>query len=453
MDIALIFSTLCTSGMIPIAFKFSPLYKHHLPRSKNDLFSLTFLVAFITCLLLLFALPYFEPVIIRKFGFRSPLLVDFIDWIFPMTVGLVIFSLLEAYAWVISKNVVSNFLKEFLYRILVTLLISFWAFKWIQQFETFIAFYAMIYFILIAAIVWVVYRSKYFSITLIRSKLTKKYAPMMIKFGSAYFLSAVLNILAKTNDTLIIASQSSGGLKDAAIFTIATYLITLMDVPQRSMVSSATVQIAEAWKTKDLAKLDMLYKKTALTLLITALGIMGMVLINAPLIVQYLGQTYAGLPLLMIILGAGKLIELGTGLNAQILQLSKHWRVDLFTNMFFVGISILLSYFLTKSFGLLGTAYGNVIAIILFNLIRFIYIKKLLNLQPFSISNAKAILIAMAWGLLCYAIYFEKSQLIGYILKSILFFGGFSFTIVKMNLSPDISDLFHQVKNKILHRR
>lgn len=453
MDIALIFSTLCTAGMIPIAFKFSPFYKHHLPRSKNDLFSLTFLVAFITCLLLLFALPYFEPVIIRKFGYRSPLLVDFIDWIFPMTVGLVIFSLLEAYAWVISKNVVSNFLKEFLYRILVTLLISFWAFKWIQQFETFIAFYAMLYFILIAAIGWVVYKSKYFSITLIRSKLTTKYAPMMIKFGSAYFLSAVLNILAKTNDTLIIASQSSGGLKDAAIFTIATYLITLMDVPQRSMVSSATVQIAEAWKTKDLAKLDRLYKKTALTLLITALGIMGMVLINASLIVQYLGQTYAGLPLLMIILGAGKLIELGTGLNAQILQLSKHWRVDLFTNMFFVGISILLNYFLTKSFGLLGTAYGSVIAIILFNLIRFIYIKKLLNLQPFSISNAKAILIAMAWGLLCYAIPFEKSQLIGYILKSILFFGGFSFTIVKMNLSPDISDLFHQVKNKILHSR
>jgi O-antigen/teichoic acid export membrane protein len=453
MDIALIFSTLCTAGMIPIAFKFSPFYKHHLPRSKNDLFSLTFLVAFITCLLLLFALPYFEPVIIRKFGYRSPLLVDFIDWIFPMTVGLVIFSLLEAYAWVISKNVVSNFLKEFLYRILVTLLISFWAFKWIQQFETFIAFYAMLYFILIAAIGWVVYKSKYFSITLIRSKLTTKYTPMMIKFGSAYFLSAVLNILAKTNDTLIIASQSSGGLKDAAIFTIATYLITLMDVPQRSMVSSATVQIAEAWKTKDLAKLDRLYKKTALTLLITALGIMGMVLINAPLIVQYLGQTYAGLPLLLIILGAGKLIELGTGLNAQILQLSKHWRVDLFTNMFFVGISILLNYFLTKSFGLLGTAYGSVMAIILFNLIRFIYIKKLLNLQPFSISNAKAILIAMAWGLLCYAMPFEKSQLIGYILKSILFFGGFSFTIVKMNLSPDISDLFHQVKNKILHSR
>jgi len=59
MDIALIFSTLCTAGMMPIAFKFSPFYKHHLPRQKNDLFTLTFLVAIITCILLLFSLPYF----------------------------------------------------------------------------------------------------------------------------------------------------------------------------------------------------------------------------------------------------------------------------------------------------------------------------------------------------------------------------------------------------------
>lgn len=273
----------------------------------------------------------------------------------------------------------------------------------------------------------------------------------MVKFGSAYFLSALLNILAKTNDTLIIASQSTGGLKDAAIFTIATYLITLMDVPQRSMVSSATIQIAEAWKSKDMAKLDRLYKKTALTLLITALGIMGVVLINAPLIVKYLGDTYAGLPILMIILGSGKLIELGTGLNAQILQLSKHWRVDLFTNMLFVLLSIILNYFLTKNFGLIGTAVGSVVAIVLFNLIRFIYIKKLLQLQPFSTNNLWAILIAVGWGLISYLIPLDNALFLSHVLKSILFISGFSFTIVRMNLSPDITDLFQQVKNKFFH--
>lgn len=451
MDIAMIFSTLCTAGMIPIAFKFSPFYSHHLEKSKNDLFTLTFLVAIASCIIFYFALPSLQPLIIRKFGYRSPLLVEYFDWIYPMAVGLVIFSLLEAYAWVISKNVVSNFLREFLYRILVTVLILCWSFKFIQRFELFIGIYAFIYVILIIILGWIIYKSNYFSITASRSRLTKKYAPMMLKFGSAYFLSALLNILAKTNDTLIIASQSSGGLKDAAIFTIATYLITLMDVPQRSMVSSATMQIANAWKSKDMLKLDRLYKKTALTLLIVALAIMGLIIINASLIVTYLGDVYARLPLLMIILGIGKLIELGTGMNAQILQLSKHWRIDLFTNMFFVVISIILNYLLTKQYGLIGTAIGSVLAIILFNSIRFIYIKRLLKLQPFSMKNFYALCIAVFWASICYIISIGNNQILNHTIKTILFFTGFTFSVIKMNLSEDITDLYLKLKRKVFH--
>ncbi len=452
MDIALIFSTLCTAGMIPIAFKFSPFYRHHLDRSKNDLFTFTFLIVIAACILFYFALPYLHPIIIKKFGYRSPLLVDYFEWIYPMAIGVVIFSLLEAYAWVVSKNVASNFLREFFYRVLVTLLILFWTFKVIDSFDVFIGAYSLLYFLLILIMGWIIYRSKYFSITFKRSVITKKYAPMMIKFGSAYFLSALLNILAKTNDTLIIASQSSGGLKDAAIFTIATYLITLMDVPQRSMVSSATVQISEAWRRKDLAKLDRLYKKTALTLLITALLIMGIILINAQLAVKYLGEIYSGLPLLMIILGTGKLIELGTGMNAQILQLSKHWRVDLFTNMLFVLISIVFNYFLTKQLGIIGTAIGSVLAIILFNLIRFIYIKRLLKLQPFTKQNAFALLIALTWGTISYFFDIGDNIIISHLFKTIIFVLGFSITIIKMNISEDITDLFLQLKGKVFNR-
>lgn len=453
MDIALIFSTLCTAGMIPIAIKFSPFYNYHLPKEKSDLFALTFLIAIATCIVFYFLLPVLYPIIIRKFGFRSPLLIDYVEWIYPMVVGLVIFSLLEAYAWLISKNVASNFLREFLYRLLVTTLILMWSWKVIKSFDLFIGVYALLYLVLIIMLGWIVYRSNAFSITLTRSKLTKKYAPMMLKFGSAYFLSALLNILAKTNDTLIIASQSSGGLKDAAIFTIATYLITLMDVPQRSMVSSATIQIAHAWRSKDMPKLDRLYKKTALTLLIIALGIMGVIIINAPIILEYLGDVYAGLPLLMLILGTGKLIELGTGMNAQILQLSKHWRIDLFTNIFFVCISIFLNYFMTKKYGLIGTAYGSVIAILLFNTIRFIYIKKLIKLQPFTMSHLYAICLALAWSGLSNFISFGDNLIIYQTLKTIFFISGFTSSVIIMNLSQDITDLYFQIKNKVFHRK
>jgi O-antigen/teichoic acid export membrane protein len=271
---------------------------------------------------------------------------------------------------------------------------------------------------------------------------------MMAKFGGAYFISAVLNIVAKTNDTLIIASQSSGGLADAAVFTIATYLITVMDVPQRSMVSAATPQIALAWKNNDLEKLDRLYKKTALNLLIIAAGIMGLVVMAIPFLQDILGETYGGLALLMLVLGFGKLIDLGTGLNSQILQLSKHWRIDLFTNMFFVFVSILLNYLLTKKYGIIGTAFGSLIAIVLYNFIRFIYIKKIYGLQPFSWKNGLALLSAISLAAIIFYIPLPLNSWLNAGIKMLCFSVGYGFAVIRFNLSQDISDLYQITINK-----
>lgn len=453
MDIALIFSTLCLAGTLPVAYKFYPYYKHHLTQKQNDLPAAMLTVSMITCSLLFLLMPYIQPWVLRKFGHRSPLLVEHFDLVLPLTVSLVIFSLLEAAAWYIKQSVSANFLKEFAFRLITMLLIAGWMLGYFSDFRLFILGYAYINFIPILLLLVIVYREKEFVLHWKTSILTKRFKWIMLKFGSAYFMSALLNILAKTNDTLIIASQSNGGLADAAIFTIATYLITVMDVPQRSMISSATPQIAQAWKDHDLAKLDRLYKKTALNLLIIAAGIMGLVMINSSLLVRFLGNAYASLPLLMLVLGLGKLIDLGTGMNSQILQLSKHWRIDLFTNMFFVVISILLNYTLTKKYGIMGTAFGSLAAIILYNLIRFVYIKKIYGLQPFSAKNAIAILTATFFATVLYMVRASPDLLVNSIAGSILFVLLYGFTIIRFNLSEDITDLYRIMMSRIQNGR
>jgi O-antigen/teichoic acid export membrane protein len=215
------------------------------------------------------------------------------------------------------------------------------------------------------------------------------------------------------------------------------------------MISAATPQIAKAWKEKDMAKLDRLYKKTALNLLIIAAGILGLIIINIPLLLNILGPAYYGLPLLLLILGTGKLIDLGTGMNSQILQLSKYWRIDLFTNMLFVVVSILLNYFLTKKFGILGTAYGSLIAIIVFNLIRFIYIKRIYGLQPFSKKNALALISASVTTGICFLLPLPGLFLAGTI-KTILFISAYVFITLKLNISSDITELWQMAKNRFL---
>jgi O-antigen/teichoic acid export membrane protein len=447
VDIALILSTLCTAAAMPIGFKFFPYYEARLETKKNDLITIVLVIVLISCLIIYYLFPYIEPVLIRKFGARSPLLTKYIDLVIPLTISLAIMGILEVFSWIAGKSILANFSKELLFRLLVMVLILFWVAGFFENFSSWVKFYSMLYFPLIILLILAVLSSKKFHLVFRISNLTRRLSPMMLKFGGAYFLSALLNIIARTNDTLIIASQSAGGLADAAVFTIASYLITVMDVPQRSMVAAATPQIAKAWREKDLAKLDRLYKKTALNLLIFAAAIGGLVIINIPILLSLLGSSYQGLTILLLILGTAKLIDLGTGLNSQILQLSKHWRIDLFTNMAFVFVSILLNYMLTKRFGITGTAVGSLLAIVLFNLIRFIYIKKIYGLQPFSKNNGIALLTALSLTAICCLMPGKDIWLSG-ILKSLLFVSGFSFVIIRYNISPDITELWIMAKNK-----
>ncbi|NBT14869.1 MAG: hypothetical protein EBS95_00740 [Chitinophagia bacterium] len=448
VDIALILSTVCTAGAIPIGFKFYPYYSSTLPDKKNELPAIVLGIVLLSCLAIVVCFPYLQPIIIRKFGARSPFLVTYLDLVIPLTLSLALFGVLEVFAWISGKTVLSNFTKELLFRSLVLILILLWINDVFLDFTQWIRAYSFVYFPLVLILGIAVLLTRKFYLSLSISPLSRRLGPMMFKYGGAYFLSALLNIVAKTNDTLIIASQSIGGLADAAIFTIATYLITVMDVPQRSLISAATPQIAKAWRDKDLGKLDRLYKKTALNLLIIAAGILGLILINTPLLIQILGPNYSPLLLLMLILGIAKLIDLGTGLNSQILQLSKHWRIDLLTNMFFVGVSILLNYLLTRKYGIIGTAIGSLVAIVLFNLIRFICIKRIYKLQPFSSKNGTALLIAMGMLILTYWLPIPGIW-VSSILKSILFLGGFVFLILRMNISPDITELWVMAKNKL----
>ena len=176
---------------------------------------------------------------------------------------------------------------------------------------------------------------------------------------------------------------------------------------------------------------------------------MGLLLINIPILLKFLGPAYIGVPQLLLILGFSKLIDLGTGLNSQILQLSKHWKIDLFTNMLFVVLSIILNYILTKKYGIIGTAYGGLIAIIGFNLMRFIYIKKIYNLQPFTPSNLLTLVVAATLLFSIHTIPTISNTWATAVIKSTLFVSAFSFFIIRFKISDDLTGLFHLALEKL----
>jgi O-antigen/teichoic acid export membrane protein len=256
-------------------------------------------------------------------------------------------------------------------------------------------------------------------------------------------------VVARTVDTIVLASQSINGLGDAAVFSVATYLVTLIDVPMRGMTGIASSVIAYAWKDKDMNKIEEMYKKTALSLIIVGLGIWCMLLLNVNNATSFFGTRYSSLPTLLLILGLSKLIDLGTGMNAQILLSSKYWRIDFISSMCFVILSIPLNVFLVKRYNLIGSSYANLIAIFIYNLTRFIFIWKFFKIQPYSKANLIAIVIALLCFGIAYIIPQQDNIFIDAALRSICFGSLYSFIIIKLKVSIDFNILFNSLIKKI----
>lgn len=66
-------------------------------------------------------------------------------WIFPLGLGLTIYSILEAYTWSIGKPVVTNYFKEVQWRLFTTILILLFLLNVISDFDLFIKLFAFTY--------------------------------------------------------------------------------------------------------------------------------------------------------------------------------------------------------------------------------------------------------------------------------------------------------------------
>ena len=447
LDVALVLSTLCTLGSIPLTLKFHPLYRDHLPRRGNDLPFLSLLPAVAGAILLLALLPHFKPWILRKFGARSPLFVSHFDLVYPLTLGILFFTLFEAHAWTQRRAAISNALKELLLRLLTTLLIMAFGLGLIG-FQPFIDLYAWTYAVPLAWLVFLLVRGGGFPLVPRFSRVTRRLWKRMASFSLFILAGALLNVVARTNDTIILASQSAGGLADAAVFTIATYLVTVMDVPQRTLISTATPYISDAWKLRDLTRIGSLYHKTSLTLMITGLGIFSIVLLNIRDAERFLGSAYGSLGMVVLVSGIAKLIDLSTGLNSQVLLLSKHWRLDFLTNLLLVALSIPLNYWLTRRYDLMGPAYGNLIALTVFNLTRFLMIWRLFRLQPFTWRHLAALGAGLASLGLVGLTPDTGHPFLNVALRTALFAVLFGWLILRFKVSDDISGLMRSLRER-----
>lgn len=257
--------------------------------------------------------------------------------------------------------------------------------------------------------------------------------------------------LAAVADTIIIALVFPNGIGMAGLFTFPQYLTSIIQAPQRGIVAASVAHLSQAWKDKDYKRIKLIYQRSSINQLVFSAAMYCLILLNYNDAIDSfkLQPEYKIAIGVFVFMGLMRIVDMGTGVSGQIITTSTFWRFDFITGIVLLVLNLPLTWILTKQIGLVGPAVANLIAFTVYNFIRYLFLWRKFNMQPFTIKSLLAILLALACYGICYFLLSDKAGIEWLVIRSLLFLGLFFAGTWRLNLTPDLKIVLESLKKKI----
>ncbi len=438
-------------GALSYITKFYPYYHDNLARRKNDLLNWALLISIFGFALVTVVGVLFKPLVLRKFGNNSSELVHYYYWIFPFGLGLTLYSVLEAYGWQIKASVLTNYLREFQWRLYSLVLLGLLAIGVMKNFDLFIKLYAFSYFFIALILLFQIVRKKELHLTLSPSRVTRKFLPKIRALIALTWTGNIMFNLSFYFAQLVIAAVVPGGLAAVGIFAMAQYVASLIQAPQRGVVAAAVGPLSQAWKKKDYGRIKRIYTRSSANQLIFSVGMFILIVLNFRdgILTFGLKKEYLlSFPVFWII-GLTRIVDMGTGINTQIIGTSVYWRFDFFTGMILVLFTIPLNYWLACNLGVIGPAIADLVTFSAYNGVRCLFLYRKYKMQPF---NRNSLFVLLLGGLTYFVCdwLFTAHQGLGWLfVRSATIITVYGCGVIALRLSEDVGPIWSTVKKRL----
>ncbi len=452
VQIGLLIFAFSSLGTTSYLYKFFPYYNDNTSPKKNDLLSVALVVSLVGFLLMAAAVFLFQPIIIQKFSKNSLLLVEYFSWVLPFGFFVLLFNILEAYAYGFHKGVLTSLLKETILRFYTLLVVLLKIFD-VINFYTFIILFCLQYAVITALLAIHLYMQGKLWLSFTVSRVTLKFRKKILSMMLLTYMVIIVGMLRVSIDALVLASKIS--LEAVGIFGFAAYMVALLQAPFRSMLAVTIPILSRAWKQKDHREISRIYKRSSINLLTFALFVFFCIWLNYGQAIGYFGinPKYLEARWVFFVLGLVTIIEMGTGVNGQIIGTSTYWRFELWTSLLLTALIIPLSYYLTVQYGLMGPAIANLVSFSVYNFTRYWFLWKKFALQPFSSKTPEVIALAIAiYGLVYFSLH-SLPGLAGLFARTTSFAALFGIAVYYRNISPDIRPVVHSLLKQARFRK
>jgi O-antigen/teichoic acid export membrane protein len=451
MAVANIINSFANFGMQAYIYKFYPYYQDNLKIRDNDMMAWAFVTSLLGFTMVLAAAYIFKDLVVRKFSAHSPDFVKYYAWVFPLGFGLTMYSILEAYAWQLKKSVLTNFLREMLFRIFTSALAVLFFLGVIRHFDLFIKLFSFTYLFLALILLVILIRSGEIHLTLRISRVTRKFYKKIILLCSFIWSGSLIQNIAFVFDTIVITAVIPNGLAWAGIFSLAQNIASLIQAPQRGIIAASIGHLSRAWKDKDFEKIRRIYQRSSINQLIFACGIFVLIWINFADGVKnfHLQPAYEQAKPVFLFLGLWRIVDMGTGVNSQIIGTSTLWRFEFITGIILLALTLPLNYILAKKMGVVGPAIATLISYIVYNAIRYFFLLKKFRMQPFNQKTGLTLLLALVGYWLSHLLFSHIHGFAAMIGRSLFFLIIFAGGTLLFKLSPDVIPVWKTLKKKL----
>lgn len=455
LENSLIFAAFSHLGTPFISDRF---FAHFKNDSKKHNGFLVFILLFPLVGLTLFSCTFFVFYSDIQFYFqaKSPSIIPYLWLSLPLTFCWVYILVLESYCRVNGRTAVPTFLREVGFRGLTILLAIFLGLSWIN-FEIFLFLFVGSTAIIAAVLLIYIYKMQKLYLSWNSAAWTRSLVYQMLAFGSIIIIGGLGANLILFLDRNILANKI--GTTAVAIFTVAAYIATIIEIPSKSIRQISGPIIADAVYRNDQKLVNSLYQKSALNLLLIGGILFFLIAFNIDQLLSILpkSEIYSKGKWVVIIIGLAKWIDMSLGLNIEIITYSRHFRVNTILIICMAFLTVYANLLLIPIYGIIGSALATGGIALLSSGIRLFYVRWRFKLSPFSKQNASAFLILLFIGILGWLIpnYGENFIMTAFsiLTKSIILLFVFLLLVIRFQVSDDISILYKKFIAPLWNRK
>nr|WP_321225858.1 polysaccharide biosynthesis C-terminal domain-containing protein [uncultured Psychroserpens sp.] len=368
---------------------------------------------------------------------KNEIVRGYLWYIFLTALSMAYFEVFYAWVKVQMQTVFGNFMKEVFHRVGAMLLLFAVYFK-IIDIDQFMLGIVGVY--ILRALIMMFYA---FSrrLPVFRFNRIDKLSSIL-KYSSLIIIAGSISTIILDLDKFMLNNYIE--IEKVAYYSVAVFIATVIAVPQRAMHQILLPLTAQFLNDKNKVALRDLYQRSSLTLYVISGFIFLLIVLNINELYTIIPSEFSGGLIVVFLISIAKLYDNLLGNNNAILFNSDYYRMVLVFGVLLAVLAIILNIILIPMYGINGAGLATFIAIVIYNTIKIIFVKRKFNMLPFTSETLKITILLI---LLVIGFYFWEFPFHAYLniaLKSIAIGIVYGFLIYKLNISEDISEVIRK---------